>query len=86
VVLRTRFARGDPTSSACENCAMRLEPLYRIRFTYPEQWGVELGGEWEQHFALAEGRCEGTPSAGVFEERTSRDGEATGPSGLTSER
>ena len=38
---------------------VRLEALYRIRFAYPEQWGVSIGGEWEQHFALAEGRCEG---------------------------
>jgi hypothetical protein len=39
---------------------MRLEPLYRIRFHYPEGWAVELEGEWEQHFYLAEGTCEGT--------------------------
>ena len=38
---------------------MRLEPLYRIRFTYPEGWQVETPGG-EQHFYLAEGRCEGT--------------------------
>ncbi|MBO0844226.1 MAG: hypothetical protein J2P22_02265 [Nocardioides sp.] len=38
---------------------MRLEPLYRIRFTYPEEWGVELEGGWQQHLFLAEGRCEG---------------------------
>jgi hypothetical protein len=41
---------------------MRLEPLYRLRFSYPEEWGVELAGPdgvesaW---FFLAEGRCEG---------------------------
>ncbi len=39
---------------------MRLEPLYRIRFTYPESWGVELEGGWEQLLFLAEGRCEGS--------------------------
>ena len=39
---------------------MRLEPLYRIRFTYPESWAVSLEGGWEQHLYLAEGRCEGT--------------------------
>jgi Protein of unknown function (DUF3237) len=39
---------------------MRLEPLYRIRFNYPEEWSVTLDGGWEQHLALAEGRCEGT--------------------------
>lgn len=38
---------------------MRLEPLYRIRFTYPEGWEIGLEGGWEQHFYLAEGRCEG---------------------------
>ncbi len=39
---------------------MRLEPLYRIRFAYPEGWAVELEGGWEQHLYLAEGRCEGS--------------------------
>ena len=38
---------------------MRLEPLYRIRFTYPESWTVGLDGGWQQLFFLAEGRCEG---------------------------
>jgi hypothetical protein len=38
---------------------VRLEQLYRIRFTYPESWAVELEGGWEQHLMLAEGRCEG---------------------------
>jgi hypothetical protein len=38
---------------------MRLEPLYRVRFTYPEGWQVGLEGGWQQHFYLAEGRCEG---------------------------
>lgn len=38
---------------------MRLEPLYRIRFTYPEGWAVELEGGWQQHFYLADGSCEG---------------------------
>jgi hypothetical protein len=41
---------------------IRLEPLYRIRFTYPEEWGIDLGGNWEQHFGIAEGRCEGAVS------------------------
>ena len=41
---------------------MRLEPLYRIRFTYPEGWEIGLGGGWEQHLYFAEGRCEGTIS------------------------
>jgi hypothetical protein len=38
---------------------MRLEPLYRIRFGYPEGWAVDLEGGWEQHSYLAEGTCEG---------------------------
>ena len=42
--------------------ALRLEPLYRIRFTYPEGWEVGLEGGWEQHLYFAEGRCEGTIS------------------------
>jgi hypothetical protein len=41
---------------------LRLEPLYRIRFTYPESWTVSLDGGWEQHLFLAEGRCEGAVS------------------------
>jgi len=41
---------------------MRLEPLYRVRFTYPEGWAVELEGGWQQHLFLAEGRCEGAIS------------------------
>lgn len=39
---------------------MRLEQLYRIRFTYPESWAVALEGGWERHLFLAEGRCEGS--------------------------
>lgn len=39
---------------------MRLEPLYRVRFTYREGWKVDLEGGWEQHFFIAEGRCEGS--------------------------
>src|SRR4051794_10282155 len=38
---------------------MKLEPLYRIRFHYPESWTIGLEGGWEQHLFLAEGRCEG---------------------------
>ncbi len=39
---------------------MKLEPLYRIRFTYPEGWEIQRDGGWQQHFYIAEGRCEGT--------------------------
>jgi hypothetical protein len=41
---------------------LRLELLYRIRFTYPEGWMVELDGGWQQHLYLAEGRCDGVIS------------------------
>ena len=45
---------------------MRLEPLYRARFSTPERWTVELAGAHgtEAHSLLfAEGRCEGRVSA-----------------------
>lgn len=41
---------------------IELKPLYRVRFQYPEGWGVELGkpGSQEgQYFFIAEGSCEG---------------------------
>jgi hypothetical protein len=41
---------------------VRLEPLYRVRFTYPDQWGAFLAGPYSNEgklFSLAEGRCEG---------------------------
>lgn len=41
---------------------MRLEPLYRVSFTYPEAWGIGLEGGWEQYLFIAEGRCQGTIS------------------------
>ena len=41
---------------------MRLEPLYRVRFTYPQGWEVELEGGWQQHLYVAQGRCEGAIS------------------------
>jgi hypothetical protein len=34
---------------------MRLEPLYRVRFTYPESWKVGLDGGWQQLFFIAGG-------------------------------
>ena len=41
---------------------MRLEPLYRIHFSYPESWSVELEGGWQRHLFLADGHCEGAIS------------------------
>jgi hypothetical protein len=40
---------------------MRLEPLYRMEFTYPQAWGVSLadGGSEGHRLFLAEGRCDG---------------------------
>jgi len=42
--------------------AVRLEPLYRVRFAYSDQWGADLAGPDSNEakvFFLAEGRCEG---------------------------
>ena len=58
---------------------MRLEPLYRIRFTYPEAWMVGLEGGWEQHLYLAEGRCEGSISGRFRGANFPRRQGATGP-------
>ena len=41
---------------------MRLEPLYRVRFSYSDGWGADLAGPDNgecQFFFFAEGRCEG---------------------------
>ncbi len=46
---------------------MRLEPLYRMEFDYPQAWSVALaaGGDEGQHLFLAEGRCEGRLSGSM---------------------
>jgi hypothetical protein len=41
---------------------VRLEPLYRVQFSYTGGWGADLAGPENpecQFFFLAEGRCEG---------------------------
>ena len=41
---------------------MRLEPLYRLIFNYPEEWGVGFGDDPSpagMYFFIAEGRCSG---------------------------
>ena len=41
---------------------MRLEPLYRVRFTYSDGWGADFAGpdgDECKFFFLAQGRCEG---------------------------
>ena len=43
---------------------MRLEALYRIRFTYPESWMVSLEGGWEQHLFLVAVERMGTVTGG----------------------
>ena len=58
---------------------MRLEPLYRIRFTYPVGWEIKLEGGWEQHFYLAEGHCEGKISGRFRGANFPRRQGATGP-------
>lgn len=50
---------GLARRSAWDRGSVRLEPLYRIRFTYSQSWAVGLEGSWEQHLYFAEGRCEG---------------------------
>jgi hypothetical protein len=45
---------------------MRLEPLYRARFSTSRSWSVELtgpGGTESQNFLLTEGHCEGRIAA-----------------------
>ena len=45
---------------------MRLEPFYRVTFTTPESWNVELEGDTGTEglsFLIAEGRAEGLLSA-----------------------
>ncbi len=40
---------------------MRLAPLYRVRFSYQDEWGVAVDGPTgaQQFLFFAEGRCEG---------------------------
>ena len=63
---------------------MRLEPLYRIRFTYPESWAVGLDGGWEQHVFIAEGRCEGAITGRFRGANFPPEGARMAPSGPTS--
>jgi Protein of unknown function (DUF3237) len=47
---------------------VRLEPLYRVRFSYAGGWSADLAGQDSaegRFFFLAEGRCEGRIS-GLF--------------------
>jgi hypothetical protein len=47
---------------------MRLDPLYRARFTTPERWSVELRGPHgseAQNLLFADGRCEGQVAASL---------------------
>ena len=40
---------------------MKLTPLYRVTFTYPQEWEIPLSqvNTESQHFFIATGRCEG---------------------------
>ena len=53
----------EPQPAISYDRRLRLEPLYRVEFAYPEGWSVELagehGGEW-QDVDLAEGSCSGS--------------------------
>jgi hypothetical protein len=73
MIRRTR-AGGHPAVQT-----MRLDPLYRIRFSYPEGWMIGLDGGWEQHFFIAEGRCEGAISGRFRGANFPRRQGATGP-------
>ncbi len=58
---------------------MRLEPLYRMEFTYPQGWSVALAadGTESQHLFVAEGRCDGRlrgPMQGANHPRRRSDG------------
>jgi hypothetical protein len=46
---------------------MRLEPLYRMEFDYPQAWSVALAadGNEGQHLFVAEGRCAGRLSGSM---------------------
>ena len=63
---------------------MRLEPLYRIRFAYPESWAAGLDGGWQQLFFIAGGRCEGAVTGRFrganFARREGAAGRTSGPS------
>jgi hypothetical protein len=54
----------EPAEVALQEELMRLEPLYRIRFTYPENWAVGLDGGWQQRTGPARPRV-GLAAAGV---------------------
>lgn len=44
---------------------MRLQPLYTLRYRYPDGWEVTLSGELgreEHHYYFAEGTCSGSIS------------------------
>src|SRR5579872_1201366 len=46
---------------------MRLAPLYRLRFSYPESWGVDVQGTLGTERALllfAQGECAGRVAGG----------------------
>jgi len=57
------LVRGTPSDAPFRIiAAVRLEPLYRVEFTYPRGWSVELhgehGSEWHDLY-IAEGICSG---------------------------
>ena len=63
---------------------MRLEPRYRIRFTYSESWTVGMDGGWQQLFFLAEGRCDGWVTGRFRGANYPRSRARPAPSGPTS--
>lgn len=50
----------QPRFTTPDNFRVRLEPLYTLRFRYPEEGrAAMIGGEDEENFFFAEGRAEG---------------------------
>jgi hypothetical protein len=60
---------------------LKLEPLYRIRFTYTDSWMVGLEGGSSQHLSFAEGRCDGQISGRFRGVNFPRRRGASGPFG-----
>jgi hypothetical protein len=59
-LLARRHPDGEPRAE--KGIDMRLEPLYLLRFGYPEEWEIPIAGDEStegQSFFIAEGRCSG---------------------------
>src|SRR3954452_23125541 len=58
-------SRPDACPAGClrrKEQNMQLKPLYRVAFSYTDEWGVNIegpNGAESQHFFLSEGSCSG---------------------------